>query len=146
VLNASAVALLIAAWTLALHAAATSRQWLWVFLLVVAGYISFLATYFFYYSPQGCYFGSISIPSVLSTLLCSEPTPLLPLVVDLAHILGPAITLIYGLVAARTAADAARPAVAKSTGRRGPPPGLYISPINSALPEEDTEPNSRQGP
>jgi hypothetical protein len=141
VLNVSAITLLIAAWTLAIHAAATSRRWLWVSLLVVAGYISFLATYFAYFSPQACYGGAMPMPSVLLRLLCGEPSPLLPLVFDLAHLLGPALVLIYGLVIVRSGRDVTRPAVASSGGRRGPPPGLYISPINSALLEEDTEPN-----
>jgi hypothetical protein len=142
-LSISTVILLIAACTLAIHAAVNSGRWLWVFLLVAAGCISFSAAYLVVLVPQVCYTGATPMPSIVVRLLCTEPSSLRPLLFDLAHVLGPLVVLIYGLVAVRTSADAAVPPTANTTRRRGPPPGLYISPISSAATEADTEPNLR---
>jgi hypothetical protein len=146
VLSISTFILLIAACTLAIHAAVISGRWLWVFFLVVAGCISFAAAYLIGFIPQACFSGATPMPSILSTLLCNEPNSLRPLVFDLAHVLGPLVVLIYGLVAIRAGADATRsvaapPAAASPGGRRVPPLGLYISPLTSAAAEADTEPN-----
>jgi hypothetical protein len=140
-LEIAGVVLLLAAWTLSINGAATSRSWLWVFLLVIVGYISIATQVIAVAEPAACFPGIAHPYSVVYTLLCSDNNPYLPLLFTLAHILGPAVVLMHGLMAVRARADATQPAVAISAGRRGPPPGLYISPINSAVPEEDTEPN-----
>jgi hypothetical protein len=141
ILEVVGVLLLVAAWTLSINGAATSRSWLWVFLLVVVGYISFAAQVISIGEPAACFPGIAHQYSVTYNLLCTGQNPYLPLIFNLAHVIGPAVVLLYGLVAVRAAADATRTATANLGSRRGPPPGLYISPINSAAPEEDTEPN-----
>jgi hypothetical protein len=135
--------LLVAGCALAIHAAAISRKWLWVFILVVAGYMSFVAIYLDQSTSLICYSGPTGVPTPISGILCGEPSSLRPLLFDLAHILGPLVVLIYGLVAVRTSTDAAVPATTTTGRRHGPPPGLYISPISSAAAEADTEPNMR---
>jgi hypothetical protein len=145
-LSISTFILLIAACTLAIHSAVTSGRWLWVFFLVVAGDISFAAAYFVGLIPQACTSEATRMPTILYTLLCTEPNTLRPLLLDLSHVIGPVVILIYGLVAVRagpevTRPDAIRPPSTDSHGRPGPPQGLYISPISSAAAEADTEPN-----
>jgi hypothetical protein len=141
VLSSATSILLLAGWTLAIHAAATSGKWLWVFLLVVAGYISILAVYVGLNPVLICLSDATLTHPPISAILCGEPNSLRQLLFDLVHVLGPLLTLIYGLLSARAGAGAIRPAVASSAGKHGSPPGLYISPINSAGLEEDTEPN-----
>src|SRR5215470_2108232 len=49
--------LLLAAWTLALNAAAQARRWEWVVLLVLAGFLSLAALVTVLYLPDGCLAG-----------------------------------------------------------------------------------------
>ena len=141
----------LAAWTLSIHGAATSRRWGWIFLLVVAGYLSFAALLFALEQPVLCFPGSIQSSQLISTLVCVQPNSLVPLLFSLAHLLGPAIPLIYGLVvmASSTTATASSATAASSPirGRRSLPPGLSISSLKSTDTEEaeaDTEPNLHQ--
>jgi hypothetical protein len=141
ILEVAGALLLLAGWTLSINRAATSRGWLWVFLLVVAGYISFATQVIAIAEPAVCFPGIAHPYSVAYNLLCSEQNPYLPLIFNLAHVIGPAVVLLYGLVAVRAGAGATRSAAASLGGRRWPPPGLYISPLTSAAAEADTEPN-----
>jgi hypothetical protein len=52
------LALVLAAWTLALNAAAQARRWEWIVLLVLAGFLSFAAVVAVLYLPDGCLAGS----------------------------------------------------------------------------------------
>jgi len=140
-LSAAASILLLAAWTLAIHAAWISRQRLWVLLLILTGYISILAMYFGAAPELVCISGATRMPAPISAFLCGEPNSVRPLLFDLAHVLGPAVVLIYALVAVRSGVDPTLPAVSSLVGERRPPPGLYVSPITTAPLEEDTEPN-----
>jgi hypothetical protein len=143
-LSVSTVILLIAASALAIQLAVISGHWLWAFFLAVAGYITFATAYLIAFIPQACFSYTTQMPPAIATLLCGDPNSLRTLLFDLAHVLGPLVVLIYGLLAAiLTGADATRPAGGSLGGRRGPPPGLYISPISSAALEEDTQPNVR---
>jgi hypothetical protein len=140
-LNVSTLILLVAACALAIRLAVISGHWLWAFFVAVAGYISVATAYLIFYIPQACFSYATRMPPAISTLLCGNPNSLRPLLVDLAHVVGPVGVLIYALVAIRTSAGATRPAAARVLGgRRGSPPGMYISPISAGALEEDTQP------
>jgi hypothetical protein len=143
VLSVSTLILLITACALAIHLAVISGHWLWAFFLAVAGYITFATAYLIAFIPQACFSYTTQMPPAMSTLLCGEPNSLRPLLFEVAHMLGPVVVLIYGLLMAiRTGAGATRPAAGRLLGgRRGPPPGLYISPVSSSALDEDTLPN-----
>ena len=88
--------LLLAAWALALSAAAQARRWLWVALLTAAGYLSVVTIFFSVLQPNPCIYsqgpGSDSI-----TRDCTTSSPLVQLLVIAGYVAGPAASLAYGL-------------------------------------------------
>ena len=113
VLFALGTLLLLAAWTLALNAAAQARRWEWLVLLILAGFLSFAALVAVLYLPDGC-------PAGLSDAFgpCA-PTPAAQMLIKAGTVAGPAAVLAYRL----------RPHV---PWRAGLPEGLSISRVGTA--------------
>jgi hypothetical protein len=113
VLIALGTLLLLAAWTLALNAAAQARRWEWIVLLVLAGFLSFAAVVAVLYLPDGCPAGP---PDAFGP--CA-PTPAAQMLIMAGTVAGPAAMVAYRL----------RPRV---PWRAGLPEGLSISRLGTA--------------
>ena len=84
--------LLIAAWALALNAAAQARRWKWIVLLVLAGFLSFAALFAVLFLQDAC--PMPGIPSAHEACTLALPAQLPIMVGSLA---GPAAVLAYRL-------------------------------------------------
>ena len=120
------VFLLLAAWTLALSAAAQARRWEWVGLLTVAGYLSVVAVMYSFASPDPCIFGPPPNYEGQFAPACT-PHPVVYLLVIAGYLAGPAATLAYGL----------RPDGLRRSSR-ALPDGLSVSSLRAAsVPTEE---------
>lgn len=106
--------LLIAAWTLALNAAAQARRWDWIVLLVLAGFLSFAAVVAVLYLPDGCPDG---LPD--SGFGPCALTPAAHMLIIAGTLAGPAAVLAYRLYP-------------RVPWRAGLPEGLSISRLGTA--------------
>lgn len=121
------VLLALVAWILSLNAAAQARRWIWVGLLLVAGYLT-LAAIYASFSIQPCFAGSGDEFS------CTRPDALRQALTFLGYLACPVTALVYGVYGARP------------FGRRGRrlPDGLTVSslhaePVTDATSAEDAE-------
>lgn len=90
------ILLLLAAWALALSAAAQARRWEWVGLLTAAGYLSVVAVIYSISPPDPCIFGPPPYYQGRFAPVCT-PHPFAYLLVIAGYLAGPAATLAYGL-------------------------------------------------
>jgi hypothetical protein len=88
------VLLALAAWALSLNSAAQARRWVWVGLLLVAGYCT-LAAIYASFSVQPCFDG------VDGEFACPPPDTLRQTLVFLGYLACPVTALIYGIYGAR---------------------------------------------
>jgi hypothetical protein len=123
------VLITLAAWVLSLNAAAQSRRWIWVGILLVAGYCT-LAAIYASFSIQPCFDVSGGEFS------CTQPDPLRQALTFLGYLACPVAALVYGVYG-----TGARP-----FGRRVRrlPDGLTVSslraePVSDAPHAEDAE-------
>jgi hypothetical protein len=84
------VLLALAAWFLSLSAAAQARHWIWVGILLVAGYCT-LAAIFASFSVQPCFDG------VDGEFSCTQPDPLRQALIFLGYLACPVAALVYGV-------------------------------------------------
>jgi hypothetical protein len=83
--------LLIAAWTLALNAAAQARRWAWTALLVLAGFLSFAALLAALFVPDPCLVGPPAAAGYCT------PAPAAQTLIIAGSLTGPAAALAYRL-------------------------------------------------
>lgn len=107
------------AWTLSLNAAAQTRRWIWVAVLVVAGYLTFLAIFYSTYTLQPCY------PEADFTMTCPPENPLKHALIIAGYLTCSASAFVYGV----------RPTLRRE---RKPPEGLIVSSLRAA-PSTDGE-------
>jgi len=119
------VLLLLAAWSLALGAAAQARRYRWFALLSVAGSLSLAVVYISVASPDLCLFDTPSTTNAFA-FGCTASNPTAQLLVAGGYLAGPAAAIVYSLRGrgARTGAL---------------PEGLSVSPLG-AMTEADGEP------
>jgi hypothetical protein len=118
--------LLIAAWSLALNSAASVRRWGWVLVLVVSGYLSFVALISAISTRDPCLIGQ-GISTFYTSPACGGASLLVSVAFQTSHLLGPAVATLYGFLGA-------------SNARRQPlPPDVFVTPLSTGA-EEDTEP------
>ncbi len=127
----AALMLFVASWALGLTAAVRSRRWLWVALLLVAGYISAVAVIVSISAPDPCLFPP-SYP--LYYTYCQTSNPLAEALIMAGYFLAPAAVL------ASTLQDFPRRILLPR--RLGPPDGLQVAPL-SASSASDTDPEMR---
>ncbi|HEX5156186.1 MAG TPA: hypothetical protein VFW17_03115, partial [Ktedonobacterales bacterium] len=84
------VLLALATWALSLNAAAQARRWIWVGLLLVAGYCT-LAAIYASFSIQPCFDVSGGEFS------CAQPDPLRQALIFLGYLACPVAALVYGV-------------------------------------------------
>ncbi len=89
--------LVVAGWTLAINASARAGQGGWILLLVVTGYLSFLALLISVYDPNFCLL-NFEPSGFTFGPLCPAVNPAAQDIVKAAHLLGPATVLVYALV------------------------------------------------
>lgn len=87
------VLLVLAAWILSLNAAAQARRWIWVGILLVAGYCT-LAAIYASFSIQPCFDVSGGEFS------CAQPDPLRQALIFLGYLACPVAALVYGVYGA----------------------------------------------
>ena len=87
------VLLALATWALSLNAAAQARRWIWVGLLLVAGYCT-LAAIYASFSIQPCFDVSGGEFS------CAQPDPLRQALIFLGYLACPVAALVYGVYGA----------------------------------------------
>ena len=89
--------LLVAASSLAINAAALSKQSGWVLLLILGGYISFAAMLIALFDPAFC----LAVEPGYFTFgpLCPGGRPVAQLAFAAGHLLGPTLILVYGVLA-----------------------------------------------
>ena len=119
------VLLLLAAWSLALGAAAQARRYRWFALLSVAGSLSLAVVYISVASPDLCLFDTPSTTNAFA-FGCTASNPTAQLLVAGGYLAGPAAAIVYSLRG------------------RGPrtgtlPEGLSVSPLG-AMTDADGEP------
>lgn len=114
------VLLALATWALSLNAAAQARRWIWVGLLLVAGYLT-LAAIYASFSTQPC-FGAID-----GEFACPPPDTLRQALTFLGYLACPVVALIYGIYGSRAFRRRVRTL----------PDGLTVSSLR-ASPAEDT--------
>jgi hypothetical protein len=107
------------AWALSLNAAAQARRWIWVAVLVVAGYITFLAIFYSMNTFQPCY------PEADFTMTCPPENPLKHALIIAGYLTCSAAAFVYGV----------RPTLRRE---RKPPEGLIVSSLRAA-PSADRE-------
>lgn len=88
------VLITLAAWVLSLNAAAQARRWIWVGILLVAGYCT-LAAIYASFSIQQCF----DVPG--GEFSCTQPDPLRQALVFLGYLTCPVAALAYGVYGAR---------------------------------------------
>jgi hypothetical protein len=105
------VLITLAAWTLALNATAQTRRWVWVGLLIVAGYLTLAAVYASF-SLQTCFGPDFA---------CPPPNPFAQALVFVGYLACPVAALVYGI---------------RALGRRvrTPPDGLVVSSLRAEHP------------
>ena len=99
------------AWALSLNSAAQARRWVWVALLVVAGYLTLLAIFYSIYTFQPC--------SVFDIYACPPENPLKHALIIAGYLTCAAAALVYGV----------RPTLRRV---RKPPEGLVVSSLRAA--------------
>lgn len=77
-------------WALSLNAAAQSRRWVWVALLFVAGYLTFVAVFVSLFSIQPC----VEDPGLGA---CTGPDPLRQGLIVVGYLACPVAALVYGI-------------------------------------------------
>jgi hypothetical protein len=117
--------LLIATWTICLTGAALARHWRWLALLVLAGYLSFVAVLTSIAPPNPCFFASPSHIEGFASPVCMPASQLQQLLIIAGYFAAPAAALVYAL---RAQAPRAWPL----------PEGLAVSPLGD-LPGPDAE-------
>jgi hypothetical protein len=90
--------LLLAAWTLALAHAARSRRWVWLALIVVAGYLSYSTAVLAQLAQNPCAFG---LQDGGPLLACRPPGQVEYLLIAVGQALGPVAAILYATLAAR---------------------------------------------
>lgn len=103
----------ITAWTLSLNSAAQTRRWVWVAVLVIAGYLTYLAIFVSMSTFQPCY------PEADFTMTCPPEDPLRHALIIAGYLVCPVAALVYG----------ARPSLRRA---RKPLEGLAISSLRAA--------------
>ena len=88
------ILLTLTAWILSINAAAQARRWLWVALLLIAGYLSLAAVYASF-SLQNCF----SAPE--SEFTCPSTDPLQHALIMLGYLACPVAALAYGVYGGR---------------------------------------------
>lgn len=88
------VLMTLAAWVLSLNAAAQARRWIWVGLLLLAGYCT-LAAIYASFSVQPC-FGDLD-----GEFACPAPDALRQALIFLGYLAGPVMALVYGVYGGR---------------------------------------------
>lgn len=101
----------ITAWALSLNSAAQTRRWVWVALLVVAGYLTFLAIFYSIYTFQPC--------SVFDVYACPPENPLKHALIVAGYFTCAVTALVYGV----------RPTLRRV---RKPPEGLVVTSLRAA--------------
>ena len=81
------VLITLAAWTLSINAAAQARRWVWVALLIVAGYLTLAAVYASF-SLQTCFGPDFA---------CPPPNPLAQALIFVGYLACPVAALVYGI-------------------------------------------------
>jgi hypothetical protein len=89
--------LLIAAWAMSLTGAALARRWRWLALLVLSGYVSFVAVLTSIAPPNPCFFASPSRIEGFVGLACAPASQLQQLLVIAGYFAGPVAALVYAL-------------------------------------------------
>lgn len=114
--------LFLAAWVLALVAAAKHRQGRWFVLLVAAAYLSYTSVTVSEFQGYPCPHGPIATPDYPA---CFTSASVVIVLVTLGHLIGPAATLAYGIVD-------------PGWHQRQPPEGLAVSSLHDKRkPDED---------
>ncbi len=113
------VLLALATWILSLNAAAQTRRWVWVGLLLVSGYLT-LAAIYASFSIQPCF----DVPN--GEFSCPQPDSLRQALTFLGYLACPVVALMYGVYGARVPGRRVRTL----------PDGLTVSPLH-ASPAED---------
>lgn len=101
------------AWALSMNAAAQTRRWVWVAVLVVAGYLTYLAIFVSMSTFQPCY------PEADFTMTCPPEDPLRHALIIAGYLVCPVAALVYG----------ARPSLRRA---RKPLEGLVVSSLRAA--------------
>ncbi len=117
------VLITLAAWILAINAAAQARRWVWVALLIVAGYLTLAAVYASF-SLQTCFGPDFT---------CPPPDPLAQALVFVGYLACPVAALVYGV---------------RALGQRvrTPPDGLLVSSLRAERTADvDDAGSSQQG-
>lgn len=114
----------ITAWTLSLNSAAQTRRWVWVALLVVAGYLTFLAIFYSIYTFQPC--------SPFDVYSCPPENPVKHALIIAGYLTCAAAALVYGL----------RPTLRRE---RKPPEGLIVSSLRAARSAPSVDGEDRAG-
>ncbi len=109
------VLLALATWMLSLNAAAQARRWVWVGLLLVAGYLT-LAAIYASFSIQPCFGG------VDAEFSCPQPDTFRQALTFLGYLACPVAALVYGVYGSRPFGRRARKL----------PDGLTVSSLNAA--------------
>lgn len=84
--------LLIAAWALALNAAAQARRWKWIVLLILAGFLSFAALFAVLFLQDACPMPGIPGAHEACTLALPAQLPIM-----VGSLAGPVAVLVYRL-------------------------------------------------
>jgi hypothetical protein len=119
------VLLLLAAWSLALGAAAQARRYRWFALLSVAGSLSVAVVFISVSRPDLCLFGPPPTTNPY-VLICPDPNPTAQLLVAVGYLAGPAAATAYSLCGRGALTGAV-------------PEGLSVSPLG-AMTDSDGEP------
>ena len=119
------VLLLLAAWSLALGAAAQARRYRWFALLSVAGSISVAVVFISVARPNLCLFGTLSTTNAFA-FGCTASNPTAQLLVAGGYLAGPAAAIVYSLRG-------------RGAGTEALPEGLSVSPLG-AMTDADGEP------
>jgi hypothetical protein len=135
---AGGMLLFVAAWTLALTAAARERRWRWLALLALVGYLSVVCILIVIAPPDPCFFGpppGLAAESV--DFPCVSASPLEQWLVAAGYFAGPATIFVFGLRA-------------RIPGLRATPGSLPVSPLGTAAdvefePGQAPEPESDSG-
>lgn len=116
------VLITLTAWALSLNAAAQARRWVWVGILLIAGYCT-LAAIYASFSVQPCF----DVPN--GEFSCPQPDTLRQMFTFLGYLACPVAALVYGVYGARPFGRRARTL----------PDGLTVSSLHTVPAEDATQ-------